>query len=116
MRKCTNCSTPMTEGYCIENGCEYYCSDECLHEHYTEEEYLSMYDNGEGDSYWTEWEECKVGEQDKMPSKKDFVFITLYNVHALFMLLIMCGYFEKFTLTLLISMIISLMISLIFWR
>lgn len=56
MRKCTHCSTPMSEGYCIENGCEYYCSDECLHEHYTEEEYLSMYDNGEGDSYWTEWE------------------------------------------------------------
>lgn len=56
MRTCTHCSRPMTEGYCIENGLEYYCSEVCLHEHYTEEEYLDMYDNGEGDSYWTQWE------------------------------------------------------------
>ena len=56
MRTCTHCSKPMSEGYCIDNGCEYYCSDECLHEHYAEEEYLEMYDNGEGDSYWTQWE------------------------------------------------------------
>lgn len=56
MRTCTHCGKSMTNGYCIDNGCEYYCSDECLHEHYTEEEYLEMYDDGEGDSYWTEWE------------------------------------------------------------
>lgn len=49
MRTCSHCSKLMTEGYCIDNGCEYYCSDECLHEHYTEEEYLNMYDNGDGD-------------------------------------------------------------------
>lgn len=60
MRTCTHCSKSMTKGYCIDNGCEYYCSDECLHEHYTEEEYLDMYDNGEGDSYWTEWERDDV--------------------------------------------------------
>lgn len=60
MRTCTHCSKSMTEGYCIDGGCEYYCSDECLHEHYTEEEYLAMYDDGEGDSYWTEWERDDV--------------------------------------------------------
>ena len=47
----------MTEGFCIENGLEYYCSDECLHKHYTEDEYLEMYDDGNGDSYYTEWED-----------------------------------------------------------
>ncbi len=55
-RTCSECHKEMTQGYCIENGEEYYCSDECLHKHYTQEEYLEMYDNGNGDSYWTEWE------------------------------------------------------------
>lgn len=55
-RTCSECNKPMNEGYCIENGMEYYCSDECLHKHYTQEEYLKMYDNGNGNSYWTQWE------------------------------------------------------------
>ena len=55
-RFCDNCGKKMYEGYCIENGFEYYCSDECLHKHYTEEEFLNMYNDGEGDSYYTEWE------------------------------------------------------------
>lgn len=55
-RTCNECGKEMTEGYCIENGTEYYCSDECLHKNITEEEYLKLYDNGNGDSYWTEWE------------------------------------------------------------
>ena len=56
IRTCNECDKEMTEGYCIENGIEYYCSDECLHKNITEEEYLKLYDNGNGDSYWTEWE------------------------------------------------------------
>lgn len=56
-RKCSGCGKEMNEGYCIDNGLEYYCSDECLHKHYTEEEYEEMYDDGNGDSYWTEWED-----------------------------------------------------------
>ena len=56
IRTCNECGKEMTEGYCIENGAEYYCSDECLHKNITEEEYLKLYDNGNGDSYWTEWE------------------------------------------------------------
>lgn len=56
-RKCSECSKNMNEGYCIDNGLEYYCSDECLHKHYTDEEYKEMYDDGNGDSYWTEWED-----------------------------------------------------------
>lgn len=54
-RTCSQCGKGMNDGYCIEGGMEYYCSEDCLHEHYTEEEYLEMYADGEGDSYWTEW-------------------------------------------------------------
>ena len=57
MRTCSECGKKMVQGYCIDNGMEYYCSDECLHKHYTEEEYLEMYDDGNGDTYWTEWDE-----------------------------------------------------------
>ena len=47
-RTCSECKKEMTKGYCIENGLEYYCSDKCLHD--------KLYDNGNGDSYYTEWE------------------------------------------------------------
>lgn len=56
-RVCDICEQKMTEGYCIDDGREYYCSDHCLHEQYTKEEYLEMYGDGEGTSYWTQWEE-----------------------------------------------------------
>ena len=55
IRVCSECGKPMYEGYCIENGAEYYCSDECLHKNLTEEEYERLYDDGRGDSYWTSW-------------------------------------------------------------
>ena len=56
MRICTKCKKPMRSGYIIHNGEEYYCSDECLYSKYTEQEYLDLYDNGNGDSFWTTWE------------------------------------------------------------
>lgn len=56
-RLCDNCGKYMTRGYVIENGFEYYCSDNCLHTRYSEEEYNQMYDDGNGDSYYTEWED-----------------------------------------------------------
>lgn len=54
-RCCSECGKSMYEGFCIENGAEYYCSEECLHKHLTEEEYENLYDDGNGDSYWTSW-------------------------------------------------------------
>jgi len=57
MRICSECGKEMSEGYCIDNGYEYFCSDECLHKHYNETEWLQMYNNGESDSYWTIWED-----------------------------------------------------------
>lgn len=53
-RICSECGKHMYEGYCVDNGVEYYCSDECLHKHYTEEEWNEMYSD-DGDSYWTTW-------------------------------------------------------------
>lgn len=56
-RICNECGKEMWEGYCIDNGLEYYCSEECLHKNISEEEFEELYDNGNGDSYWTEWYE-----------------------------------------------------------
>lgn len=55
IRQCTECNSIMQEGYCIENGLEYYCCDECLHKNITQEEFDRLYDNGNGDTYYTEW-------------------------------------------------------------
>lgn len=57
IRCCSECGKSMTKGYVIEDGLEYYCSDECLHKNYTEEEFDKLYENGNGSSYWTEWED-----------------------------------------------------------
>ena len=66
MRICSECGKEMSEGYCIDSGLEYYCSDECLHKHYSETDWLEMYDNGEGDSYWTIWECEDEDEYDEL--------------------------------------------------
>ena len=55
IRVCSECGKPMYEGYCIEDGAEYYCSEECLHKNLTEEEYENLYDEGRGNSYYTSW-------------------------------------------------------------
>ena len=54
-RICSECGKVMYEGFCIDNGAEYYCSEYCLHKNLTEEEYEELYDDGRGDSYWTSW-------------------------------------------------------------
>ena len=56
-RKCEKCDTVFNEGYCIENGEKYYCSKECLEEDMTDKEFLELYADGDGDSYWTSWED-----------------------------------------------------------
>lgn len=52
-RICSECGKEMTEGFVIDGGTEYYCSEECLHKNYTHEEYMEMYEDGEGETYWT---------------------------------------------------------------
>ena len=38
-RRCSVCGKLMDEGYCEDMGAAYYCSDECLHTEYTDEEW-----------------------------------------------------------------------------
>jgi hypothetical protein len=57
--KCDDCGAGMNEGYVIaelEPYMQTYCSDECLHKHITPAEFEELYDDGDGNSYWTEWE------------------------------------------------------------
>jgi len=72
-QECNACGKGMNEGYCIEGGMEYYCSDACLHTEITHEEYMELYADGEGDSYWTTWyedpDEYMVDEDDPAPNK-----------------------------------------------
>ena len=56
-RICSECNQKMYEGFVIEDGMEYYCSENCLHKNISQEDYLELYDNGEGNSYWTIFDE-----------------------------------------------------------
>jgi hypothetical protein len=82
VRICDECGKVMIEGYCLGGGEEYYCSDECLHKNYSNEEFLAMYagldntdpaeveraakmtqeeldrlsDENDSQSYYTDWE------------------------------------------------------------
>jgi len=53
-RICSVCGKPMKEGYCLDGGLEYYCSDECLHRDFTDEEWQDECKENP-DSYWTTW-------------------------------------------------------------
>lgn len=53
-RICSECGAVMEEGFIVEGfEYEYYCTKECLHKHYSEEEYAKMYEADE--AYWTQW-------------------------------------------------------------
>lgn len=55
-RQCKTCGEiNFEQGFCMEDGLYYYCSEECLHADFTEEEYLKAYD--EEWAYWTQWED-----------------------------------------------------------
>lgn len=60
VRKCNCCNEPMKKGYCINGGEEYFCSDECLDTKYSSEAWELMYDDGNSDSYYTEWESIYI--------------------------------------------------------
>ena len=59
-RKCDKCGQGMNEGFCIYEGEEYYCDDNCLHSVYSKSVWEGMYDAediGNSPSYWTQWED-----------------------------------------------------------
>lgn len=53
-RRCSVCGNLMHEGYCVDMGAAYYCSEDCLHTEYTDEEWEREC-NENDQSYWTEW-------------------------------------------------------------
>ena len=56
VRICTKCKKFMVEGYNLTNekfDSVYYCSDECLHQDYTDEDMAEFHDMGIG--CWTQW-------------------------------------------------------------
>ena len=72
-RKCDECGKGLNEGYCFDGGMAYYCSDVCLHKHFTPKEWEEAYADGEGDSYWTTWgedpDEYLADDDDPAPNK-----------------------------------------------
>lgn len=58
-RICDECGKPMIIGYVVD-GCDAYCSDECLHKHLTDKEFNYLYDDGNSDTYWTTWYEDSI--------------------------------------------------------
>lgn len=54
-RVCNVCGKSMREGYIIDEGTEYFCSDECLHKVYSESDFRDMF--LDDIAYWTEWED-----------------------------------------------------------
>lgn len=53
-RRCSQCGNLMREGYCLDMGLAYYCSDDCLHTEFTEQEWEEEC-NTNDQSYYTEW-------------------------------------------------------------
>lgn len=56
-RHCSYCEKPMQEGFYFESDNTQYCSESCLTSVISWEDYLEIYDDGNGDAYWTRWEE-----------------------------------------------------------
>ena len=111
MRVCSECGKIMFEGYCINNGEEYYCGIVCLNKHYTDAEYKAMYNNGHGDSYWTDWEEGVTpadifaeehASDDESPIKTSRIFSALYQENPKIvdkLLMALCGWGYKTLVT-----------------
>lgn len=78
MRICSHCQKEMSEGYCIEGGLDYYCSDDCLEQHMSRDEFNELYDNEEGDSYWTEWEDEEEMEYDESAEGGEAACLSLF--------------------------------------
>lgn len=55
IRRCDICGTFMDDGFVFDGGMKYYCDEPCLYTDFTKEEWIETYDDGNSDSYWTEW-------------------------------------------------------------
>lgn len=53
-RLCSQCESPMQEGFYFESDGTQYCSEECLTKVISWKGYLKIHENGNGDAYWTD--------------------------------------------------------------
>ena len=58
-RKCSVTGEGMNQGYVVNGGEEYYKDLQALHTKYSPAEWDQMYDEGNSDSYWSEWDETE---------------------------------------------------------
>lgn len=56
-RLCSKCGDSMCEGFYFESDNTQYCSEVCLIQVVSWEKYLEIHDDGNGDAYWTVWED-----------------------------------------------------------
>ena len=56
-RLCSQCESAMQEGFYFESDGTQYCSETCLTKVIPWKKYLIIYDDGNGDAYWTSWED-----------------------------------------------------------
>ena len=56
MRQCTKCENEMSEGF-IFDGSDSYCSEECLSDVATPQEWNQLHKEEPDYFYWTQWEE-----------------------------------------------------------
>ena len=54
-RFCSQCESEMQEGFYFESDGTQYCSETCLTKVIPWKKYLQIYDDGNGDAYWTSW-------------------------------------------------------------
>ena len=55
LRVCSKCFNIINEGYVVGGGDEYYCTDKCLHEEISIEEWENLLKGYDSDNYYTEW-------------------------------------------------------------
>ena len=53
-RRCSECGRRMRAGYCADMGVAYYCSDDCLHTDFTDEEWAAECEAND-QSYYRGW-------------------------------------------------------------
>lgn len=53
-RVCDECGKGTNVGYYADGSV--YCTDKCLNVHISPEEWNTLYDEGEGDFYYTQWD------------------------------------------------------------
>jgi len=58
MRQCVKCGNKMSEGF-IFDGSDTYCSDECLSDVATPQEWNKLHKEEPDYFYWTQWEEVE---------------------------------------------------------